>query len=199
MREAALNSVFVYIPEALISLRLSNEYGGGWLVWVEEAIDSMYLRRCQPANTNTVQWELGLWEMQRVTVASTSPSTPLSHIINEIYRQQVLRVNLKLLMTQGHEICIHRYWGSSTRRPLVSFPSRFCQLIRGPAIYCCKVYFQLLSNYAHSHIVQKKKSFHIILKITLHYVTSTCHMMECTFFISQSPLITLFPIKKKIV
>lgn len=32
MSEAVLNSVLEYVPEALISLRLTYDYGGGWLV-----------------------------------------------------------------------------------------------------------------------------------------------------------------------
>jgi len=43
MSEAALNSTLMHVPKALISLRLTYEYGGGWLAWVK-AIDSMYLR-----------------------------------------------------------------------------------------------------------------------------------------------------------
>lgn len=47
MSVAALKSELVYVPKAFISLTLTYEFGGGCLVWVE-AIDSMYLRRCQP-------------------------------------------------------------------------------------------------------------------------------------------------------
>lgn len=42
MSVAALNSVLVYVPKALISPRQAYERGGGWSVWVE-AIDSMRL------------------------------------------------------------------------------------------------------------------------------------------------------------
>lgn len=52
LQMTALNSVLMYVPEALISPRLIYEYGGGWLVWVE-AIDSMYLKRCQPCRMQT--------------------------------------------------------------------------------------------------------------------------------------------------
>lgn len=59
--QAALNSGLVYVPETLISPRLTCEYGGGWLAWVE-AIDSMYLRRCQAEYKQAV---VGAVRMQR--------------------------------------------------------------------------------------------------------------------------------------
>ncbi len=82
--EAALNSALVYVPEAINSLRLTYEYGGGWLVWVE-AIDSMYLRRCQPCRIQThsdgsyKECTGGYLCLNTYTY----PRAPASHVINQ--------------------------------------------------------------------------------------------------------------------
>ena len=75
----------VYVPKALISLRLTYEYGGGWLVWVE-AIDSMYLRRCQArwiqthSDGSCKKCRGGLCYLYTYAY----PRAPPSHVINQI-------------------------------------------------------------------------------------------------------------------
>ena len=153
MSEAALNYVYVCVPKALISPRLIYEYGGGWSVWVE-AIDSMYLRRCQPRRIQTHTVMGAIRNARRGLPERLLPlhiHKPLSagftcnksnHLPSH---QRVLFLNLKLLIRKRHEklrfvlpIASHEH----TLSPLLSFsfsPPLPCQLISSPSRYCYKV------------------------------------------------------------
>lgn len=145
----------VYVPKALISLRLTYEYGGGWSVWVE-AIDSMYLRRCQARRIQThsdgscKKCRRGAMLPVHICIPPGAAVTcdKSNHLPSS---QTVLVLNLKLLMRKG---TWKKNCDSSIPRarcPLSLLPLP-CQLISRLSRYCYKVWIQTHSIMpAHTH------------------------------------------------